>query len=366
MEKIYTVIGLMSGTSMDGIDTSIIKSNGEDEFTVIKDEHFEYPNDIFEKLADLREKITNLRDLQILKKKINLLEKDFTLFNAEIVNNIVKKSKVEIDFVGFHGQTIFHSFEEKNTRQLGDGNILSQILKKKVIFNFRKKDMLNGGEGAPLTPIFHKLLIKKLFKEKKVKLPIQIINIGGISNITIIDKNFDMQSMDIGPGNCLIDRWMRLNSNKKFDDEGNIARSGKVDKFILNQSLDNFYNHPISKKKSLDVSDFDISFARGLTLENGASTIVEFTADILAKKITKDNIYLCGGGRKNNFLIETIEKKKNIKLNLIDDLGINGNFVESQAFGYLAIRSFLGLNITFPKTTGCKEPCTGGELVENY
>ena len=175
-----------------------------------------------------------------------------------------------------------------------------------------------------------------------------------------------MLSMDIGPGNCLIDKWIRLNTDKSFDDNGTIARSGKIDKFILEQSLDNFYHSKIRKKKSFDISDFDLSFARGLTLENGAATLIEFTADILSKKILNDDIYICGGGRKNKFLIESIKKKVKNKIKKIDDLGVDGDFIESQAFAYLAIRSYLKLPISFPETTGCKKPCTGGEVVENF
>ena len=169
--------------------------------------------------------------------------------------------------------------------------------------------------------------------------------------------------MDIGPGNCLIDKWIRLNSEKRFDDNGDISKSGKVDKFILDQALDNFYYNKISKKKSLDTNDFELSFARGLSLENGAATITEFTADILSKKIL--NFDVCGGGRKNKFLLESIQKKITGTLRIVDTLGIDGGYIESQAFGYLAIRSFLGLPISFPETTGCIRPCTGGEIVES-
>ena len=175
-----------------------------------------------------------------------------------------------------------------------------------------------------------------------------------------------MDSLDIGPGNCLIDKWIRLNSDKNFDDNGDIAKSGRINKFILEQSLDNFYNNIINKKKSLDVSDFDISFARGLSLENGAATITEFTADILSKKILHNDVYVCGGGRKNRFLIDSIQRKIKNKIKKIDELGIDGGFIESQAFGYLAIRSFLKLPISFPETTGCKKKSTGGVLVKNY
>ena len=193
-----------------------------------------------------------------------------------------------------------------------------------------------------------------------------ILNIGGIANVTSISNNFEISSLDIGPGNCLIDRWIRLKSDKKYDDKGLIARSGTVDKLILNQSLDNFYNNEISKKKSYDTNDFDLSFARGLALENGAATLTEFTADICSKKLANSNIYALGGGRKNTFLIESIEKKLHCKIKLIDIIGIDGDFIESQAFAYLAIRSYLKLPISFPDTTGVSKPCTGGVIINNY
>ncbi|MDA7552339.1 anhydro-N-acetylmuramic acid kinase [Candidatus Pelagibacter sp.] len=366
MGKIYSALGLMSGTSMDGVDASIIQSDGETNYKVIYDKFFEYNPDLYRNLTNLRDKITNLKDMQIMSKEIKSLEKEITIFHAQISNQIIEKSNVEIDFIGFHGQTIFHNIDEKITKQLGDGNLLSQLTKKKVIYNFRQNDLKNGGDGAPLAPIFHNLLVKVLVEEKKIKTPVTILNIGGIANITSIDNNYEMFSLDIGPGNCLIDKWIRINSNKNFDDKGNIAKSGKVDKFILEQTLDKYYNNNISKKRSLDINDFDISFARGLSLENGAATITAFTADILSQKLMNNDIYVCGGGRNNNFLIETIQKKISEKIKRIDVLGLDGNFIESQAFGYLAIRSYLGFPISFPKTTGCSKPSLGGEIVKNF
>ena len=172
--------------------------------------------------------------------------------------------------------------------------------------------------------------------------------------------------MDIGPGNCLIDKWIRVNSDNKFDENGDIARVGKADKFILEQTIDSFYYNDISKKKSLDINDFNITFAKGLSLEDGAATITELTADIISKKLTDKNVYVCGGGRKNKYLIDTIQNKIKGNILQIDKLGIDGSYIESQAFAYLAIRSYLRLPISFPETTGCKEPCTGGAMVKNY
>ena len=364
MGKIYTALGLMSGTSMDGVDTSIIKSDGNREYSIISDEYLEYNEEFYSKLINIRDKIFTEDDLKRYSEEIKSLEREITLFHANIVNQILKKSKIEIDLIGFHGQTIFHDPNNKITKQLGDGNLLSQLTKKKVIYNFRQNDLLNGGQGAPLASIYHKLLAQTFKKEGKIKLPIIILNIGGIANITSIKENYEMNSMDIGPGNCLIDKWMRVNSNKNFDSNGDIAKSGKVDKFILDQTIDNFYYNESNKKKSLDVNDFDISFAKGLSLEDGAATITELTADILSKNLLNENVYVCGGGRKNKFLINLIQKKIENKINQIDELDIDGNFIESQAFGYLAIRSYLGLPISFPETTGCKKPCTGGVTID--
>ncbi len=364
MGKIYTALGLMSGTSMDGVDASIIKSDGSGEYSIKLDKYFEYGKKIRQKLLDIRDKVQVADDLKVYSDEIKSLETEITMFHANVVNKILETSNLEIDLLGFHGQTIFHDPNKKITKQLGDGNLLSQLTKKLVIYNFRQNDLESGGQGAPLAPIYHKLLAQT-FKEK-IKLPIIILNIGGIANITSIYNSHKMTSMDIGPGNCLIDKWIRVNSDKNFDENGDIARRGKIDKFILEQTIDNFYYNHTSKQKSFDTNDFDISFAKGLSLEDGAATITELTADIISKKLTNKDIYVCGGGRKNQFLIDSIQSKIKNKILQIDTLGINGSNIESQAFAFIAIRSYLKLPISFPETTGCKEPCIGGVMVKNY
>ena len=242
---------------------------------------------------------------------------------------------------------------------MGDAKLLSQLTNTKVVYRFRENDLQNGGQGAPLAPIFHQLLVN----QKNIKPPLTILNLGGIANITSINEKNKISSSDIGPGNCLIDHWVRLNSKQFCDEGGNLARSGKINKIILDQSLDNFYENQISKKKSFDTNDFDLSFVRGLSLEDGAATLTEFTAEICSKKINNHKVYVCGGGRKNSFLLERIEDKNGCKIESIDKLGIDGDFVESQAFAYLAVRSLLNLPISFPETTGCKIQCSGGLLV---
>ena len=379
--KLYTAIGLMSGTSMDGVDASLIRSNGIDEFTNILDKYYEYDDNLHQGLIDLRNLILVDEDLRKYSNRLSELEREITIFHSKVVNEISLKYNDEIDFIGFHGQTIFHNPEKKITKQLGEGNLLSQLVNKRVIYDFRQKDLKNNGQGAPLTPIFHHLLSQNINKKYKIEFPVCFINIGGISNITKISKKNEileenLEAFDLGPGNCLIDEWIRKNSNKNFDLGGSIAKSGKINQLILNQIIDNFKIE--SYEKSLDIKDFDISFARGLSLEDGCATITNFTAYLIAKGIEHSNLngtkpikYLvCGGGRKNSFLIQNIKdylsNNKNISLDIIDKYSYDGDYVESQAFGYLAIRSFLNLPISFPKTTGCKTPTVGGKLVKNF
>ena len=375
MEKIYSSLGLMSGTSMDGVDASIIKSNGEDKYETVFDQYFEYDEEIYRELINIRGKINSSKNLTENSIAINTLERKITLFHAKICNQIIKECTLDLDLVGFHGQTIFHSPNEKISKQLGDGDLLSSLLEKKVIYNFRANDIINGGQGAPLAPIFHQLLVKK----NEIKLPVCILNIGGIANISIIsseDLN-DLKSYDIGPGNCLLDEFVRKNSKDKYDKNGTLAKSGKTNEIILNQAIDTFDSIKKNRNLSFDIKDFDLNFVRGLSLEDGLSTLVDFTASIIYESIINENnffkdkdlqILICGGGRKNLSLVNAIKKKlpKDINLNLIDDYKIDGDFVESQAFAYLAVRSFLEKPISFPKTTNVEKPCMGGVLSKNY
>ena len=375
MEKFYTSLGLMSGTSMDGIDASIIRSDGENEYESTFDEFFEYDQALYKDLVNLRNMINSANDIIVNSELVSEIERKITLYHAEICNKIINKSDYEVDLIGFHGQTIFHDASQKISKQLGDGSLLSSLLKKDVIYNFRANDIANGGQGAPLAPIFHNLIINK----NKIELPVLVLNIGGIANITIItsNKNDDLISYDIGPGNCLLDEWVRKHTSYRYDFNGKAASIGKIDEIILNQATENFENINKNKNLSFDIKDFDLSFVRGLSYEDGLSTLTKFTSEIICDSIIKNvkknktykiNLLVCGGGRKNLTLIENIRNKlpNNINLDLIDDYNINGDFIESQAFAYLAIRSLLKKEISFVKTTNVKKSCTGGILVKNY
>ena len=384
MGKICTALGLMSGTSMDGVDASIIRSDGADQFFSFFNEYCKFDKDLHEKMVSLRDRISTIADLKKYSMELEILERELTIFHIKIINKISeryeKSTGESVDLIGFHGQTIFHDPKNKITKQLGDGKLLSQLTKKTVVYDFRQNDIKNGGQGAPLTPVFHNLIANYIF-EKYEDLP-NILNIGGISNVTITVKNNDylkknMEAFDIGPGNCLIDEWIRKNSNKRFDESGLIGKSGKVNQLVLNQAIDNFELY--SYDKSLDVKDFDISFVKGLSLEDGCATLTDFTAHLISKgikfcdnknKTISKKYLICGGGRLNNFLVEKIQKYLHkfeyISLSPIELYNLDGDFIESQAFGYLAIRTYLNKPITFPSTTGCKGPTTGAVIAKNF
>ena len=375
-KKVFTTLGLMTGTSVDGVDLSLIKSDGLSYFTSIFNKYYKLDADLREGIIELRDKISYVEDLKEYSKKLKIIERNLTLFHAEIINEIFKDYKEDIDLIGFHGQTIFHKPSIKISLQLGDGKLLSQLTQKIVINDFRKNDLDNGGQGAPLVPVFHKLILTKINKEFKINFPVNIINIGGITNLTQITNEDNLTAYDVGPGNCLIDEWVRKNSDKLFDENGLIGKSGKVNDLILNQAVDNFSD--FSLENSLDVKDFDISFAKGLSLEDGCATITKFSAYLIAeglkkldegKNDLKQNYILCGGGRKNNFLIENIQNflsNEKVEIKKIDDYEFDGDYIESQAFAYLAIRSYLKLPISFPNTTRCKSPTTGGVMNKNF
>ena len=375
MTKSLNSLGLMSGTSGDGVDASVINSDGKGSYKVLLNKYFQYTDDISQNIYKLKSKINTLEDVKKFNSEINELERKITLFHSSAVSNCVKNINFKIDLIGFHGQTILHSPKDKYSKQLGDAKLLSQQTNIKVVYNFRQNDLLNGGEGAPLSPIFHQLVCK----EKKINPPVCILNIGGISNMTIINdfNENNLISRDIGPGNCLIDEWIRRNKKGNYDKDGDLANSGKTNILTLNQALEDFENILLSKKNSFDVNDFEINFLRGLDLADGASTITDFTSSIIASNLLIElsksknkisRIILCGGGRKNKTLIKRIEEYSDKKITFVttDSYGVDGDFVESQAFAYLAIRSFLKLPISFPATTGCKEPVSGGTIVNNF
>ena len=363
MKKRFYSIGLMSGTSMDGVDASIIKSDGEKSAEIVDDLYVKYDDITKSELKNIVDLCTTKNIYKKFIKKIKKIENKITLLHARACKKIIKRNKkINIDLIGFHGQTILHKPKNGYSIQIGDSQLLSNITEKKVISNFREKDILKGGQGAPLASLYHKLVLSKLH----IKLPSAIINIGGISNITYLKNKNILFSYDIGPGNCLIDKWVKKKSSFKFDNKGKLANAGKTDLKILNKFLkDSYYNKKLPK--SLDVKKFNLKYLKNLNLKDGCNTLSMVTIKSICKSIKNLNkapkiILFSGGGRKNKFIISKIKKSLKIPIYLIDDFNLNGDFIESQAFAYLAIRSFLNKYISTPQTTGVSVLCKGGNL----
>ena len=357
----YYSIGLMSGTSMDGVDASLIYSDGIVIHDIISSVSIPYPKTLMENVKDLTMSFANkeFNKNQFISVSGELSELNLLAVNK--IRNITDKMKINPDLIGYHGQTIFHSPKDTVTFQLGSPQYLSNRLKVPVVFDFRMGDILNGGEGAPLTPIYHKAKIA--IDEGS---PIAIVNIGGISNITYLNGE-NIEAFDCGPGNCIIDDLCREYYDVGYDDRGKIASSGKIDHDLVNNILsDDFFNK--RPPKSLDRNYFHKYLPSVHALSNDkvasfsyltACTIVNAVESFEVKPY---KILLTGGGSKNKYIVDKIREISGISVFIMEDFGFNSQYVESEAFAYLAIRSLRGLPITFPKTTGINMPMSGGKI----
>jgi anhydro-N-acetylmuramic acid kinase len=350
-------LGLMSGTSMDGIDVALIQTDGNKAITL-------GPTFFAPYIPEFQEKLQSILGMTQKTEAVETIENQLTILHAEAIERLLKKfhiSKGDIDVVGFHGHTILHQSPKKHpkgrTWQIGNNQLLANLTGLTVVGNLRENDVAHGGEGAPLVPIFQQALCKGLEK------PLVIINIGGVANITWIDSD-DLMAFDIGPGNALIDNWIYQHTGQRYDKGGGIAKKGVADKSLLEKWLQHPY-FSLTPPKSLDRLDFDFS-PQGLSLENGAATLTAFTIETVVeglKHLTQKpkTIFVAGGGRHNQTLMALLKERcAPISVEAIDSLGWSSDFLEAQAFAYLAKRSLLRLPLTFPKTTGAPYPLTGG------
>lgn len=355
--KIFTAIGLMSGTSLDGIDAALIKTNGVDvvEFgpslTIAYDEAF----------------ATELRKCLGTTKRGGDVERTLTQLHVVAVQAVLDKANVsasDIDLIGFHGHTVHHNPKAGLTVQFGDGALLAEKTGIAVVCDLRSQDVLAGGEGAPLVPIFHAALVHS---QSKIAPPTAVLNVGGVANVTWIGKGADdILAFDTGPGNAPLNDWVLRHTGQAMDQDGNIAASGAVNLDVLKILMDKVYFDQ-KPPKSLDRQDFQGSKCEGLSLQDGAATLTAFIAHGVAKAQTYfptpvTTWIVTGGGRLNPQLMRNLQDLLDGDVRSADDFGWDGDAMEAQAFAYLAVRSKRGLPITFPTTTGVKEPLSGGTL----
>jgi len=357
------VIGLMSGTSMDGIDVSLLQTNGIKSKFILPGVSYPYSQKTEKLIINLNNyPIEELIKNQLLYKELSV---SLTIDHAEAVSKILSKFSDIINLIGFHGQTIYHNAQKKISLQIGEPQLLSNLTEIKVVSNFRENDIQNGGEGAPLAPIYHKHLVEK----HNLDFPICFLNIGGVSNISYCDKN-DFLGFDTGPGNGLIDILIKKSINKPFDFQGLIAKSGTPNKNLIKLVLkDSFFEK--LPPKSLDKLYFEKIFSNeefnSLTLPDAAATLSQLTIDsvIVSLKLLPKKpklMVMCGGGRKNWFFVERLKKLCPFKVITTEEIDIDGDFLESELISFISARSFNKLPITFPKTTGVNKPLIGGKI----
>lgn len=362
-------IGLMSGTSMDGIDLAMVRTDGEN--LVERGPAFFVPYE-----ADFRRRIeAGLETAKRIQHRderpgdLAALERDITLRHAEAVASFVRDAAGwgRPDVVGFHGQTVLHRPHLGLTVQLGDGALLASRTGLPTVWDMRANDMAHGGQGAPLVPAYHAALAHSLPQLRGREFPIVFVNIGGISNITFAPQKGDPVAFDSGPGNALIDQWVAREAGIPFDAGGTVASEGVVVAEVVGRYLQKpFFSQ--SGPKSLDRNDFTLVEAQGLALADGARTLAAVSAAAILK--AADHLprapklwILCGGGRKNPHIVSDMRqgaRRAGAEVALAEDVGMDGDATEAEAWAYLAVRALKGRSLTFPTTTGCRQPVSGG------
>jgi anhydro-N-acetylmuramic acid kinase len=359
-----TAIGLMSGTSLDGVDVALIETDGKQVKGFGPTGYRPYTDG---ERGLLRQALTEAVHLSQRDARPGILretEQAITLAHAEAVRAFIAQNRItseDIDIVGFHGQTVLHRPERKLTVQIGDAAALARAIHIPVMHDFRAADVAAGGQGAPFVPVYHRALAQSLGREG----PIVVVNIGGVSNITYVDGTDTLIACDTGPGNALLDDHMFRAFNQPFDCEGRIAGQGSVDVGWIRRALDMpFFRRP--PPKSLDRNDFAALKLGDISPADGAATLTAFTAEAIARIVPllpkePNSWIVAGGGARNLTLLRMLrERLQPATVEAADTLGWSGDAIEAQAFGFLAARGLKGLPLSYPATTGVPMPMTGG------
>jgi anhydro-N-acetylmuramic acid kinase len=349
-------LGLMSGTSVDGVDVAMVETDGERIASFGPTLTVPYPDEI-------RRTIRAAFGAERPDGRTEAAERAVTEAHVEAVKQWSATHRVplgSIDVVGFHGQTITHRPEQHFTWQIGDGGGLAKALGVRAVCDLRSADVAAGGQGAPLVPVFHAALVRELPR------PIAVVNIGGVANVTWVGEDESLLAFDTGPGNGPIDDWCTRRAGQRFDRDGALAASGRIDRTRLERWVEHLY---FTRKppKSLDRGDFNDGWAEGLSVADGAATLTRATARAvsLASRhfpAPAKQWIVTGGGARNPTLLAAIAEETGTPVVLASTLGWDGDALEAQAFAFLAVRSLRGLPLTFPTTTGAPRPLSGGRL----
>lgn len=360
-------IGLMSGTSLDGVDAALIETDGETISAFGPTAYRVYSD---EERAVLGQALVEGAGLSRRDERPGILaqaEEIVTRAHAEAVETLIAEHDIDrasLDVVGFHGQTVLHRPALRLTVQIGDGPGLARRLGLPVVHDFRAADVAAGGQGAPLVPVFHRALARSA----GAQLPLAILNVGGVANVTFIFSDGEMLAFDTGPGNALIDDLMRERIGADYDEDGRVAASGAPEEELLDWLM----AHPYFARKppkSLDRNWFSHRIAGHLATPDAAATLMAFTARAIAASLDHAREkparwIVAGGGARNGALLETLRRTLQTHLTDAEAAGWSSGYLEAQAFAFLAVRSLRGLPLTFPGTTGAPAPLTGGILAE--
>ena len=361
-----TALGLMSGTSLDGVDVALIETDGKRVQSFGPSGYRPYTD---RERGLLRQALTEAVHLPQRDARPGILreaEEAVTKAHAEAVASFTAQHRItreEIDIVGFHGQTVLHRPEKRMTVQIGDAAALAKAIHIPVMHDFRAADVAAGGQGAPFVPVYHRALAQSLEREG----PIVVVNIGGVSNITYIDGTDTLIACDTGPGNALIDDHMYRTMNQRFDKDGEFAAKGRVDQAWVSRALQLPF---FSKKppKSLDRNDFAGLKVGDMAPADGAATLTAFTAAAIARIVPQlpkwpNSWIIAGGGARNRTLMDMLrERLEPATVDAAEGLGWSSDALEAQAFGFLAARGLKGLPLSYPATTGVPMPMTGGVI----
>jgi anhydro-N-acetylmuramic acid kinase len=362
-------IGLMSGTSLDGVDVALVESDGNDVAALGPTGYRPYTEAERALLRQALQAAAALTDRNSRPGVVAAAEAAVTAAHAEAVEAFLdahRLAQADVDIVGFHGQTVLHRPERRLTIQIGDGGALARRLGIAVAFDFRAADVAAGGQGAPLVPVYHRALAARLDRPQ----PLAVLNVGGVANVTCIDGD-GLIACDTGPGNALIDDFMQARAGEPCDRDGAQAARGRVDEALVAAVLQHpFFARPAPK--SLDRNDFTIAsldLAR-LSVADGAATLTALTAAAVARIVAHlprapKSWLVAGGGARNPALLAMLAARlAPARVEPAAAVGWSGDALEAQAFAYLAVRSLRGLPITFPSTTGTRETMTGGVVVQ--
>jgi anhydro-N-acetylmuramic acid kinase len=364
--ELRTAIGLMSGTSLDGVDVALVVTDGETISKLGPARTFPYADADQEIFRQAVRDATALTDRNARPGILGEAEALVTLRHAEAVEAFLADANISaaaVDLIGFHGQTVFHDPACALTVQIGDGAALAQRLSIPVAWDFRANDMMARGQGAPLAPVFHRALAEAA----ELSGPVVFLNLGGVANITYIGADGGLIAFDTGPGNGLLDDWTLARRGEPFDRDGQLAAIGTPSEPILARLLDHPY-FSLPPPKSLDRQAFSLRSLSSLADADGAATLVQFSARSIAKALehlpaTPREWYLCGGGRHNAEMTRVLATLLDgAPVRPIEALGFDGDATEAQAFAYLAVRAADRKPLTFPATTGVPAPLTGGRI----